>query len=83
MTYPPAPWPQPGGTAVVAWRTRIGAESYTYAALRIPGSGWFLTGQVTHALSWDELCYCLPPEDGRFLQLGVTGQITPSHHLNQ
>lgn len=76
MGYPPAPWPEPPGGSAIAWRTRIGAQSYTYVALRIAGSGWFLTGQLTEPIGWDVLCYHFPPEDGRFLTLGVTGQLT-------
>lgn len=72
MTYPE---PAPG--VPITWRCRTnGAQSYTFVAVRILGSGWFVTGQITRALSWDELCYYLPPEDGRFLVLGVVSQIT-------
>jgi hypothetical protein len=75
--YPTPPWPEPAASgATIAWRTRIGLTSYTYVALRVLGYGWFLTGQITTALSWAALCFHFPPEDGRFLVLGVTGQIT-------
>lgn len=74
--YPQPPWPEPPASTPVSWRAWIGEQSYTYVAVRILGSGWYLTGQITWPMSWAELCYWLPPEDGRFLVLGVTGQIT-------
>jgi hypothetical protein len=76
--YPPSPYPEPPRNTPVAWQTLIGAQLYTYVALGIPGAGWFLTGQVTNPLSWDALCCHLPPADGRFLVLGVVGQLTPA-----
>jgi hypothetical protein len=74
--YPLPPWPEPPAGSVLAWRTRVGAESYTYVGLRLAGHGWYLTGQLTTPLSWGALCFHFPPEDGRFLALSVTGQIT-------
>lgn len=76
--YPPAPWPEPGPSTAVTWRARVGARDYTYVALHIAGSGWFLTGQMTEPLGWAALCHHLPPVDGRFLVLGVIGQINPT-----
>lgn len=73
--YPPSPYPEPAPSSAVAWRCRIGGQSYSFVALRVYGHGWFVTGQVTDALSWDALCHHLPPEDGRFLVLGVIAQI--------
>lgn len=73
--YPPSPWPEPPRNTPIAWQARIGAQSYTYVALGVTGCGWFVTGRLTDPLSWDALCYHLPPEDGRFLMLGVVGQL--------
>jgi hypothetical protein len=76
VVYPEPPWCEPPASTPIAWQTRLSGQLYTYLAVRIVGSGWFLTGQVTYPLSWAALCYHFPPEDGRFLVLGVTGQIT-------
>lgn len=37
--------------------------------------GWYVTGQVTGPVSWADLCTALPPVDGRFLVLGVVGEV--------
>lgn len=76
MNYPPSPYPQPPANTPIAWQTRLGAQDYTFVALRVAGCGWFVTGQIERAVTWDALCSMLPPVDGRFLVLGVTGQIT-------
>ena len=76
--YPQPQWPEPPPSTSIAWQTRIGERSYTYVALRILGCGWYLTGQLTAPLSWGALCYHFPPSPesgGRFLVLGVTGQV--------
>lgn len=78
---PRSPYPQPPANTPIAWQVRLGAADYTFVALRVAGSGWFVTGQVDHALTWDALCAWLPPVDGRFLVLGVVGQI-PHPALN-
>lgn len=82
MTYPAPTWPEPPAEYPVVWQTLIGAQPYTFAALRIVGHGWYLTGQVTAPMSWAALCYHFPPVDGRFLTLGVTGQITPQNGVS-
>lgn len=70
------PFAEPPGQAVIAWQAWLGAQTYTFVALHLPGFGWYLTGQLTHPIGWDALCHYLPPVDGRFLVLGVAGQIT-------
>lgn len=75
MTFPPSPYPEPPANTPVAWQARIGAGAYTFIAVRIAGFGWFATGRYTEPMSWDALCHQLPPADGRFLLLGVAGQI--------
>lgn len=69
---------EPPPNTPIAWQSQIGAQAYTFVAIRVQGAGWYVSGRFTEPLRWVDLCACLPPVDGRFLLLGVVGQVTPA-----
>ena len=56
---PPTAVTEPSPGTVVQWTRSFGPHGrpYTFAALRVDGLGWFLTGQWTAPVTWAEVLH--------------------------
>ncbi len=40
---------------VLRWSRTFGTKTYSFAALKAEGKGWYMTGKPQEAMSWDDL----------------------------
>ncbi len=58
MTYLQPLYPEPPAGTVVTWQQRFNSygPTYTYAAINVPGRGWYVTDRFDKVYTWAELC---------------------------